>query len=360
MLIQALGLSNGKDVVNLMPPRLKDIAEAAGVDIGTVSHVLNRRPKADCLRAETREKILRIAEELGYCRNEMAASVAKKHGNVLAFICEDMGAVDYTGRIQNGILEEAASRDYAVIVYHLKKQNQDEILRKIIGWRTAGVIFHISDLKHASGMMKLLDQQSIPYGTANLTNPNGIGVTTDDYNGMRLAVECLKKSGSRNPAFFTYDTPNKTVEYLNRRQEGFRKAVEEVYAQEKIYSYFRPPLESETELGSYMQRFFEDLKQDKCDGIVCASDLLAMELLQSALANGIRIPEQLPLVGYGDLAAAAMMIPSLSSVSQNFEKIGIMVTRLVMEAIEKKKTDRESCNLILPVRLIERASTNVK
>ena len=59
-----------------MTPKLKDIAERAGVDIGTVSHVLNRRPKADRLKAETRERIQRIAKELGYCRNELAASIA--------------------------------------------------------------------------------------------------------------------------------------------------------------------------------------------------------------------------------------------------------------------------------------------
>lgn len=102
-----------------MTPKLKDIAERAGVDIGTVSHVLNRRPKADRLKAETRERIQRIAKELGYCRNELAASIAGGRGNVLAFISAEMGCIEYTGRIQNGVLDEAAAQDYAVTVYHL-------------------------------------------------------------------------------------------------------------------------------------------------------------------------------------------------------------------------------------------------
>lgn len=346
--------------MNLMPPRLKDIAEAAGVDIGTVSHVLNRRPKADCLRAETREKILRIAEELGYCRNEMAASVAKKHGNVLAFICEDMGSVDYTGRIQNGILEEAASHDYAVIVYHLKKQNQNEILRKIIGWRTAGVIFHISDLKHASGMMNLLDQQSIPYGTANLTNPNGIGVTTDDYHGMRLAVECLKKHHCKKPLFFTYpgDYVQEQSEYLVNREAGFQKALGEFFPDIDFMRYSPANMNSSFELTKQLQPLLKEFQSYEYDGIVCVSDMLAIELLRAASEVGIHIPSDLSIIGYGDLGVASLVYPRLTTLSQNFERIGSMTAHLVIESIMKKVTERENCNLLLPVHLIERETVN--
>ena len=143
--------------------RLKDIALAAGVDIGTVSHVLNRRPKSFLLRAETRERIERIASELGYYRNELAASISSSHGSkVLAFVTGEMGSIEYTGRIQNGVFT-GLPLGYAVTLHHLAGDNETGIgedFRLAGGWGD----FHMGGIESVQAICQKLSARRIPYG----------------------------------------------------------------------------------------------------------------------------------------------------------------------------------------------------
>ena len=79
-----------------MAVSLKDISQRTHINICSVSQVLNNHPKAERLRQETRDKILLAAKELGYCRNEAAATIRKKRSNVLAFVTSEMGSIEYT------------------------------------------------------------------------------------------------------------------------------------------------------------------------------------------------------------------------------------------------------------------------
>lgn len=341
-----------------MTPKLKDIAERAGVDIGTVSHVLNRRPKADRLKAETRERIQRIAKELGYCRNELAASIAGGRGNVLAFISAEMGCIEYTGRIQNGVLDEAAAQDYAVTVYHLTGKNEEDIIRKLIGWRTAGVIFHIARLDAAPRIMKILDEQKIPYGTANLGNPRGIGVTTDDSRGMECAVEFLKQSGCRRAALLTHeDKSRQQAEYQKRRREGFRKGMKQHFPEAPETVFTLSPEQGKQAFQRSMDQILKKITGGGYDGILCDSDITAIELLQSAQTAGLKVPEAFSLIGYGNLGISSLMRPALTTLSQNFEEIGSMTTRFVIDAVRNGQSAEQERNLLLPVKLIIRDST---
>ena len=86
-------------------PTMTDIAVECGISRSVVSLVLNGRDKELGIAASTRDQILRVAREIGYCRNELAASIGKKHSQVLAFVTAKMGSIEYTGRIQNGVLD---------------------------------------------------------------------------------------------------------------------------------------------------------------------------------------------------------------------------------------------------------------
>ena len=141
---------------------MSDIAVECGISRSVVSLVLNGRDKELGISATTRDQILRVAREIGYCRNELAASIGKKHSQVLAFVTADMGSVEYTGRIQNGVLDAASERGYTVTVHRLKKNTNAEIIRKILGWRAAGVIFHVAELSAIQEITAVLDKNGIP------------------------------------------------------------------------------------------------------------------------------------------------------------------------------------------------------
>lgn len=327
-----------------MAPRLKDIAFAANVDIGTVSHVLNDRPKAALLRPETRERIRQIAEKMGYCRDEFAASVVKKSGKVLAFVSYDMGGIEYTGRIQNGVLDEAAAHDYAVTTYRLTGNNQDEILRKLKGWRAAGAVFHIPKLDGIQKIIEELNKASIPYGTVNLSNPGGIGVTSDDLQGEEEAVKYLVEQGCCKVAFVLQAREDDS-EYVKARIAGYRRGLEK---------YLPGCPEEFIPLACDLQglvdpvevrRAVKAFERKKIDGAVCISDHYAFQLLQAQMAKPF-----VKVVGFGDLLAK-YCIPILPTVSQNFEEMGRKCVRLVLEAIGTGKIP-EHGNILLPTRLI--------
>ncbi|MFA6930436.1 MAG: LacI family DNA-binding transcriptional regulator [Lentisphaeria bacterium] len=339
--------------------RLKDIASVAGVDIGTVSHVLNHRPKASLLRPETRARIERIAQDLGYCRNELAASVSRCRSKVLALVSAEMGSIEYTGRVQNGVFDAASDLDYAVTLYHLNSHNEDRIIRKILGWRTAGVVFHLSGLEQATKLQSALQQQGIAYGFANLSHPGGMGVTTDDQQGIFAAVQHLRDCQCQNPAFFTYRSSSKTAasEYLLRRESAYRQALTKFFPGAKDFFLFADGLSSVSAERQQLLANLQLIKANFIDGIICASDMLAFKLLQLLPLSGLQVPADFRLIGFGDLALASLCQPNLSSIAQNFELMGGKITQMLIASIENKISKTTLTDLLLPVELVLRESS---
>ncbi len=339
-----------------MPVSLKDISQKTGINICSVSQVLNGHPKAQSLRSETRARILAAANALGYCRNEMAASVARKHGNVLAFVSGEMGGVEYTGRIQNGVLDAASERGYTVTVHRLGKTSDAEIIRKLIGWRVAGVIFHVSRLEMIRGITEVLDTNSIPWGTVNLSNPGGIGVTTDDAAGIENAVKLLHDRGHKKVVFFAnmkhalYDH----TEYQFRREAGFRRGMEKYYpGQTPIVHHMKDS--SLLNHAEYMRELVDTLVREKTDGVICESDLFASTLSRTAHAAGYSLPETFSIIGFGNSIYSEASYPRLTTLSQDFEQMGMDTVRFVTDAIEKRNQEAVH-NILLPVRIVERDS----
>ena len=187
-----------------MATTLKDISKATGINLCTVSQVLNNHPKVQNLKPEIKNRILQTARRFNYTKNQMAASMAGKSNKVLAFVHADMGGMEYIGRIQNGVIQTANERGYTMTIHCLENSSQYELAQKLIGWRTTGVIFHISDLNLYKEIINLCSKENIPYGTVNLSNPKGIGVTTDDISGIEQAVQLLHEYNHQKVAYVLF------------------------------------------------------------------------------------------------------------------------------------------------------------
>jgi LacI family transcriptional regulator len=339
-----------------MAVSLRDISVRTGVNICSISQVLNDHPRAQSLRPETRAKILAAAQELGYCRNELAASVARRHGNVLAFVSGSMGGIEYTGRIQNGVLDAASARGYTVTVHHLGQSSSDEIIRRLIGWRVAGVIFHVPRLSMIQQMTEVLDRHAITWGTVNLSNPGGIGVTTDDTTGMEDAVRLLADYGHRKILFFAnmkhplYDQ----TEYQVRREAGFRQGMLKYYpGQEPVVHNLKTSLLLYD--NAYMRKLAAKFIREKFDGVICESDLFASALGRAAISAGYSLPDAFSLIGFGDSIYSVAAYPCLTTIAQDFEKMGEDTVNFVTDIIEKKNL-KKTHNTMLPVKIKERDS----
>ena len=331
---------------------LKDISAEAGINTGSVSHVLNNHPKAMELKAETRERIRLIAKNLGYFRNEMAHAIATGRTKIIAFISADMGMTSYTGEIQEGVFEEASERSYAVSFYHLSPGNHREIIRKISEWRIAGAIFHVADPEMIAKISKELNRLGLTFGTANLSSKEqmGIGVTTDDFQGAVDVVKHLAKLGHRRIAYITMKGNN---EFSANRRNGYLEGM-------KLFANGIQPRIIESVPDNYRnvcQKLLSEPEGLRPTAVFCVMDTVAMELIREAIRIKMEIPKELSIVGFGNLDMAEYAPVPLTTVSQPFKEMGKLTAKAVIGAIEDPKSTKRAVNLKLKTKLVVREST---
>lgn len=335
-----------------MAATLKDISRETGINLCSVSQVLNDHPRAQTLRKETRERILETASRLGYSKNQMAAAIGKKHSNVLAFVHSDMGMVEYTGRIQNGVNEAASKRGYTLTVHPIG-DSPEKLFRDLIGWRVAGVIFHVAELSQISGIAAMLEREKIPYGTVNLSNPGGIGVTTDDAAGIEEAVRILHENNHKRPLYVAI-AAKKESEFKEKRREGFERGLKKYYPEcrkgltldispEKMFD------------RKYMTEFFKKLQRMKIDSVICESDIPAVSLNNVIAAEGSSVPEVFSLIGFGGSILSETSFPKITTIVQDFEEMGKRTADAIIAQIGKKNGIKPD-NQLIPVSIAIRDS----
>lgn len=331
---------------------LKDIATKTGINKGSISHVLNNHPKAMELKAETRERIRGCAREMGYFRNEMAHSIATGRAKGIAFIAADMGQTAYTGKIQEGVFEEASERGYAVYFYHLTTGNEQEIIRKIREWRISGAVFHVAELGLTAVISQELNRHNIPCGTVNLGNDRqaGIGVTTDDFQGAVDVVEHLAGLGHRRIAHLTMAG---NIEFAVNRRNGYLEGM-------KRFADGTQPRIIETVADDYRdvcRKLLAEPEAQRPTAVFCIMDTVAMELMREAISLNAKIPEDLSIVGFGNLDMAEYAAVPLTTVAQPFKEMGRLTAAKIIDAIENPDSAGNAVNLKLKTQLIIRKST---
>lgn len=304
------------------------------------------------LKAETRERIRGCAREMGYFRNEMAHSIATGRAKGIAFIAADMGQTAYTGKIQEGVFEEASERGYAVYFYHLTAGNEQEIIRKIREWRISGAVFHVAELGLTAVISQELNRHNIPFGTVNLGNDRqaGIGVTTDDFQGAVDVVEHLAGLGHRRIAHLTM-TGN--IEFAVNRRNGYLEGM-------KRFAAGTQPRIIETVADDYRdvcRQLLAEPENQRPTAVFCIMDTVAMELTRESISLDVKIPEDLSIVGFGNLDMAEYAAVPLTTVAQPFKEMGRLTAAKIIDAIENPDSAGNAVNLKLKTQLIIRKST---
>ncbi len=336
-----------------MPTRLKDIANALDVSIVTVSKVL--RGKTD-VSAETRDRILRKMEELNYKPNMIARGLASGRSLTVGLIVPDiadpffaelarsLGA--HLRRSQYQLL--LASADESAAVEHHEIEN---LLQ-----RGVDALLIASCQKDASGLgaalrhrtpCVLLDRM-LPGAEANF-------VGTDDALAGRLATEHLLSLRRRRVAHIGSEGTSTATDRLR----GYREALEGAGLS------FDPGLTVTCDLHSgrpdllghdAMRRLLE--RPEHPDAVFCYSDLLAVGAIRAAREMGRRVPEDIAIIGCGNLPLSAYLEVPLSSIDQGTAELGEHASRLALLLVESKARPAPQ-TMLVPPRVVVRASTGV-
>lgn len=325
---------------------IRDIAERAGVSINTVSRALNNKPD---ISEETRRKILKIAQELGYVKNATASSLRSKQTNIVGVIIAD-SANPFYAEVLKGI--EAASRKYGYQIMLMNTErvyeNEEKAIEVLLQRRVDGLL--ITPVQDRSDDIKALIERKVPFVIVgrHFEELEVDEIHSDEVKGGFFATRHLIKRGRKNILVIT-GYLFKSAAYM--RLEGYKKALKEYgipFREELI-------IETDIDIESGYQAMREAIEKGlEFDAVFCYNDLLAFGAMKALKERGYRIPEDVAVVGYDDIVYSSFVCPSLTTVRIKKFEMGYEAFRMLLQRLKGRRKKRK--RVILDVELVVRES----
>ena len=322
---------------------LSDIARTAGVSVATASKVVNG--KAD-VAAQTRERVERAMEQLGYFRTSQSATTAP-------FIDMAFRHLDNSWTIDliRGASDGAQKLGARIVI--AQEDTLDELnatwLEEVTARRPLGAIVVFA--QPSVTLAKRLASRNIPCVFIDPWGSPALGiksVQTDNWSGGVFATRHLTELGHRRIATITGPT---SVMCANARLDGYRNALMEAHI---------PFDEQLVRRGEFSQQSGLDMAMDllsmrnRPTAIFAQSDFIAMGVYEAAHKLGLRIPDDLSIVGFDDIPTSQFMGPALTTVHQPSAEMASMAVQMILDAREGRAGSER---VILPTTLIVRGST---
>lgn len=318
---------------------IKDVAELSGVSIATVSRILNNRGK---ISEKTRQKVYRTMKELNYYPNEMARSLQSR-SRIIGIVVPHIHYPFFSYLLE--AVEEACSAEgYKLLLCKSggAGEKETELISMLQANKVAGILLcsRVGDTSIYTGCdLPIIsidrDIAHIPY------------VTSNNFGGGELAAQALAAAGCKAPLLFSGHFP----EYMaaSQRNAGFLQECER--RQMKCVPYYIDQTYSAAEdLPEPFLAFVQ--AHPEVDGIFANGDVLAVNLMIGVRKQHVKALLDLPIVGYDGLEASEHF--DLTTIAQPIREMGECAVDLLLKKIKGKMVPESS---VLPVRLIERAST---
>jgi LacI family transcriptional regulator len=331
---------------------MRDVAQRSGVSITTVSHVLNRVP-GKRINAQTRSRVLQVADELLYRPNQLARGLRTQRSGMIGFLSDQVSTTPYAGRMIIGA-QEAAEEVGSLLVLldsggdpDLEEREVEALRERQVDGIVYATYYHrvvTPPTNLADGPVVLLDARS---ADASISS-----VVPDEVGGARRAVEVLLAAGHRRIAYITTD---EDVPARDLRLAGYRQALE-------VYGV---PLDSDLVVsgGADARAGFAAARRLLADSarptaIFCFKDLAAMGVYQAAIELGLSIPEDLSIVGFDDQQLISENLwPGLTTIALPHYEMGRWAVRTLLEQIDAgSRLPVPATHALLPCPLVSRDS----
>lgn len=330
---------------------IRDVAEAAGVSVGTVSNVLNR---PDMVAPATRNRVLAAITDLGFVRNEPARQLRGGAARAIGLIVPDIGNPFFTD-VARGVEAVASEAGQAVVLCnsdhtpHRERRNTD----LLGGQRVHGVL--ITPVGEAGDPVRRLREHRLSVVLVDhpTSDDDLCSVSVDDRAGGELAVTHLLAEGASSIVFVGGSVG---IQQIAERRRGALDALGNAGRDPGMLETLELPA---LNVASGMRAGERLLARGKMpDAVFCANDLLALGLLQSVVRAGLRIPDDLAIVGYDDIDFAAAAAVPLTSVRQPREQLGRTAAELVISESSNPGT-HEHRHVVFTPELVVRDSSRL-
>ncbi len=333
-------------------PSIRDVATLAGVSPSTVSVVLNAVEGAR-VREDTRQRVVEAAGRLGYAPDPLARGLRTRRSQTLGFVSDVIATTPYAGRLIQGAQDAAWRAGLLLILVNTgaNAELEQHAIRTLLQRRVDGIVYatmyhrvvEVPQLRRPLPLV-LLDARpargSVPY------------VVPDEVGGGAAAVTELLEQGHRRIGFVTewYDIPA-----VAGRLRGYRESLAHYGVP------FDPALVLREEPGAFgghrgVSRLLD--LPDPPTGVFCFNDCTAMGAYQAAADRGLRIPDDLSVVGYDDhQLIASSLSPGLTTVALPHYEMGAWAVETLLGLVEDAAapTDRR-LEMLMPCPLVRRDS----
>jgi LacI family transcriptional regulator len=337
-----------------MPVRLKDIARDLGVSVVTVSKVL--RNHSD-ISEETRQRVLKRMKDLNYQPNLAARALVTGRTHLLGLVVPDL-VHPFFGEVAKGITRVVREKGYSLVIASseedaaLEKQEIEQLLaRRVDALLVASAQWTVESFRRA-------EEQKTPYVLLDRKfeglRANFVGV--DDEAAGVLATEHLVRMGCKRIAHIRGPEVSTAV----GRAEGYRRALAK-HGLSPLPGYVIAGRTSDDRGDTSGYEAMKKLLtlEPRPDGVFCYNDPVGMGALRALLEAGLRVPQDVAVVGCGNVVYADLLRVPLTSVDQDSASIGEKAALLALELIEAK-TPPKPKSILLEPKLIVRASSQRK
>ena len=332
---------------------IKDVAARAGVSLGTVSNVLNR-PAA--VRPATRAKVEAAIAELGFVPNASARQLAAGRSRTIAYLVLDATNPFFTD-VARGVEDVARAEGLALFICNSDQdvEREDQYLEQLTQLRPRGVL--ITAMDYANPRLQRLRDAGVPVVLVDRApddSDDWCTVGVDDVSGGELAISHLAEAGHTRLAFV--GGPAEILQ-VRDRHIGAAAATAAAGLPADALTWIRTSALTIAEGRRAGERLLGLPRRTRPTGVFCANDLLALGLLQHLSQHGVRVPDDVGIVGYDDIEFAAAAAVPLTSVSQPRHLLGQTAARLLAEEADRG-AEHEHQHVVFPPELIARASTS--
>ncbi len=329
---------------------IKDIAEKLGISPSTVSRSLKDHPD---ISIKTRNAVKELAKLLGYKPNLIALNLKNSRTNTIGLIVPEIEH-HFFSTIINGIEEIAYQNNYNVLVVQSNESYMREVLNSqtLLGNRVDGMLVSFSkETKDFSHFQQIIDNEiPIVFYDRAIDDLQADVVVVDDYTGAYDAVNHLITRGCRRVAF--YSAPQHLILGKDRLR-GYMDALEHHgIAYDKNLVYSCDTFEAAIKISQSVLK-----KVDRPDGIFAVNDLTALGVMKTAKKLGIRIPDELKIVGFENSRNATICEPELTSVDQFGYNLGKKATTMLLERIKNEDAHYTPEKNVIKTKLIVRGSS---
>ncbi|RMQ40654.1 putative transcription regulator transcription regulator protein [Pseudomonas cichorii] len=343
----------GKSAADASLPRnassltLIDVAKVAGVSPITVSRALHR---PEVVSKEAREKVLEAVRKTGYVPNLLAGGLASNKSRLVAIFLPTIANSIFADTVQT-LMDRLTEAGYQTLLglTGYSAEQEEKLLEAVLGRRPDGIV--LTGTLHTESSRLRLAQSGIPVVEAWDLSENPLDMLVGfSHEGVGQATaQHLLAKGYQRFSVVTISDPrglrrcNSLIAELNR--QGMTQVPMQVLT---------PPATLETGREGLRQLLASSAAPDV---VVCSSDTVAQGVLAEAASRGLRVPEDLAVMGFGDLSSAAQVYPALSTVRVDGKRIGDQVAQALLERFKYPAGSADPVRIDTGFTLIDRQST---